>query len=57
MQVNKQRLLSSCIDDGLELAVYAIDDMPYPKMQEFIFKAREHIWLQIDTYFNFDDNN
>jgi hypothetical protein len=56
MQVNKQRLLSSCIDDGLESAVYTIDDMPYPKMQEFIFKAKELIWQEIDAYFIFDDN-
>ena len=57
MKHNTQHTLAHCISEGLLRTLYAIDDVSYQKLTEIIDKASDEIWLQIDTYFTFDDTN
>jgi hypothetical protein len=57
MKPNTQAILANCISEGLLRTLYAIDDVSYQKLAEIVDKADNEIWLQIDTYFTFDDTN
>ena len=57
MQPNIQSILANCISEGLLRTLYSIDDVSYQKLAEIIDKASDEIWLQIDTYFTFTDND
>ena len=57
MKPNTQAILANCISEGLLRTLYAIDDVSYQKLAEIVDKADSEIWLQIDTYFTFDDIN
>jgi hypothetical protein len=57
MKPNTQAILANCISEGLLRTLYAIDDVSYQKLREIVDKADNEIWLQIDTYFTFDDTN
>jgi hypothetical protein len=57
MKPNTQAILANCISEGLLRTLYAIDDVSYQKLAEIVDKADSEIWLQIDTYFTFDDTN
>ena len=56
MELKIQALLDRCIDDGLTATVYGTDvELTTAQMQRIIDKAKHEIWLQLDTYFTFDD--
>ena len=56
MKVNQQALLEMCIDEGLSSTVYGTDvELTTAQMQRIIDKAKREIWLQLDTYFNFEE--
>jgi hypothetical protein len=57
MKPNTQSILANCISEGLLRTLYSVDDVSYQKLTEIIDKASDEIWLQIDTYFTFDDTN
>ena len=58
MKVNQQSLLEMCINEGLTATVFGCEvDLTTSQMQAIIEKANREIWLQIDTYFTFDDTN
>jgi hypothetical protein len=57
MKHNTQHTLAHCISEGLLRTLYSVDDVSYQKLTEIIDKASDEIWLQIDTYFTFDDTN
>ncbi len=57
MKPNTQSILANCISEGLLRTLYSVDDVSYQKLTEIIDKASNAIWQEIDTYFNFDDNN
>jgi hypothetical protein len=57
MQPNIQSILANCISEGLLRTLYSIDDVSYQKLAEIIDKASDEIWLQLDTYFTFTDND
>ena len=56
MKPKTQALLEMCIDEGLSSTVYGTDvELTTAQMQRIIDKAKHEIWLQLDTYFTFDD--
>lgn len=57
MKANTQHALAHCIREGLLRTLYLIDDVSYQKLTEIIDKANDEIWLEIDSFFNFDDNS
>jgi len=56
MNVNKQQLLAHCISEGLLRTIYAVDDVSFQKLTEIIDKASDNIWLQLDYYFDFEED-
>ena len=58
MKPKLQSLLEMCINEGLTATVFGCEvDLTTSQMQAIIEKANREIWLQIDTYFTFDDTN
>lgn len=53
MNLNIQRLLERCIDDGIKDALQTRKDRSDDSLTEYI---SDMIWLQLDYYFTFDDN-
>ena len=51
MKLNIQRLLESCIDDGIKDAMQTRKDMGDDRLAEHI---SEMIWIQLDYYFDFE---
>lgn len=56
MKPKVQHVLANCISEGLLRTLYAVDDVSYQKLTEIIDKASDNIWLEIDSFFTFDDN-
>jgi hypothetical protein len=56
MKHNTQHTLAHCISEGLLRTLYSVDDVSYQKLTEIIDKASDNIWLEIDSFFTFDDN-
>jgi hypothetical protein len=52
MKLNIQRLLETCIDDGIRDAINACKD----KDDDLAAALSEYIWLQIDYYFDFEED-
>jgi len=53
MKVNQQALLEMCIDDGITIA---LNTSEHPDdLTALSDQLRKEIWLQLDTYFTFDD--
>jgi hypothetical protein len=56
MKHNTQHTLAHCISEGLLRTLYSVDDVSFQKLTEIIDKASDNIWLEIDSFFTFDDN-
>jgi hypothetical protein len=55
MKPKTQAVLEMCIDAGLSSTVYGCDvELTTAQMQRIIDKAQREIWLQLDTYFDFE---
>lgn len=52
MKLNIQRLLETCIDDGIRDAINSYRE----EEDDLAGKLSEYIWIQIDYYFDFEDN-
>ena len=56
MRVHTQTLLEMCIDEGLNAAMYGSEvELTVDQMSVILKKARTEIWLQLDTYFHFEE--
>jgi len=55
MKPNTQAILANCISEGLLRTLYSVDDVSYQKLTEIIDKANDEIWLEIDSFFTFND--
>lgn len=56
IKVHTQTLLEMCIDEGLTAAMYGSEvELTVDQMSVILKKARTEIWLQLDTYFNFEE--
>ena len=54
MKVNLQRVLDKCIEEGINDAINTRDpDMSDDRLKDHI---AEYIWLQLDYYFDFDND-
>lgn len=51
MKLNIQRLLETCIDDGIRDAINSYRE----EEDDLVAKLSEYIWLQIDYYFDFEE--
>lgn len=56
MKLNTQRLLETCIEDGIKDAINSLDlySVTPDKVKSTV---SEYIWLQLDYYFNFEEQN
>jgi hypothetical protein len=52
MKVNTQRIIETCIDDGIKDAINSCREE-----DDLASKLSEYIWLQLDYYFDFEDND
>jgi arginine deiminase len=58
MKAKAQAIIDMCLDDGLAAAVYNSEPaLTDAQMISIIEKAKHEIWLQLDTYFTFTDND
>jgi len=56
MKVHTHALLGMCIDEGLSAAMYGSKvELTVDQMSVILKKARTEIWLNLDTYFNFEE--
>ena len=53
MNLNIQRLLETCIEDGIKDALQTRKDRNDDSLAEHI---SDMIWIQLDYYFTFNDN-
>jgi hypothetical protein len=51
MKLNIQRLLETCIDDGIRDGINSCREE-----SDLAAKLSEYIWLQIDYYFTFEED-
>ena len=51
MKLNIQRLLETCIDDGIRDAINSCRTE-----DNLAATLSEYIWIQLDYYFDFEDN-
>jgi len=56
MKVKKQLLLAKCIEDCLQAALYNIDDLTIDQISTIAVRAEHEIWLQIDSFFTFEED-
>jgi hypothetical protein len=55
MKAKAQAIIDICLDDGLVAAVYNSEPaLTDAQMINIIEKAKHEIWLQLDTYFDFE---
>jgi hypothetical protein len=52
MKLNIQRLLETCIDEGIRDAINSCKD----EDDDLAATLSEYIWLQIDYYFTFEED-
>lgn len=52
MKLNIQRLFETCIEDGIRDAINSYRE----EEGDLVAKLSEYIWLQIDYYFDFEDD-
>jgi hypothetical protein len=57
MELKIQALLNHCIDEGVKFALNDTEGMPYELdlLERLAQRISNEIWLQLDTYFTFDD--
>jgi hypothetical protein len=56
MKVNTRVVLEDCIERGVMHALRNIDDsLTDAQIQQLELKLEKELWLQIDTYFNFEN--
>lgn len=55
MKLKVQALLDHCISEGLSATVSGCDvDITTAQMQAIMDRVSDEIWLQLDTYFDFE---
>ena len=55
MKPKTQALLEMCIDDGITIALNTSEHLDSYDLTALSDQLRKEIWLQLDTYFTFDD--
>ena len=55
MELKIQALLERLIDDGITIALNTNAHLDSCDLTALSDQLRTEIWLQLDTYFNFDD--
>jgi len=57
MELKVQALLAHCIEQGVEFALNDTEGMPHQLdlLERLAQRISTEIWLQLDTYFTFDD--
>lgn len=58
MRVNKQQLLERCINDGIESGLLSteVGELTLSDQHQLINDLVQYIWLEIDNFFNFDED-
>ena len=55
MKAKAQAIIDMCLDDGLAVALHTSESaLTDAQMISIIDKAKHEIWLQLDTYFDFE---
>jgi len=57
MELKIQALLERLIDDGITIALNTSEHLDSYDLTALSDQLRKEIWLQLDTYFTFDDTN
>ena len=59
MRVNKQQLLERCISDGIESGLLStkVEELTLSQQHQLMNDLAHYIWLEIDSYFTFDEDN
>ena len=59
MKVNYHNILDMCIDEGVKFALNDTEGMPHQLdlHERLAQRISTEIWVLIDTYFTFEDNN
>jgi hypothetical protein len=58
MRVNSRAVLEDCLDRAVTHALRNIDDaLTDCQIRQLERKLETELWLQLDTYFDFDDND
>ena len=57
MKIKTDVLLDQLINDGIKVALNAYDQLDDRQRTELGMQIGTEIWLQLDTYFTFDDSN
>jgi hypothetical protein len=55
MKVNTQRIIEMCVDDGIKDALEACKDLGSSD-EQLALQIRNFIWLQLNYYFNYEEN-
>jgi hypothetical protein len=57
MRVNSRAVLEDCLEHAVMYALRNIDDaLTDTQIRQLELKLEQELWLQLDTYFSFDDN-
>jgi len=57
MRVNARAVLEDCLEKAVTHALRNIDDaLTDTQIRQLERKLEQELWLQIDTYFNFEEN-
>jgi hypothetical protein len=57
MKVNTRAVLEDCLEKAVMHAVRNIDDaLTDTQIRQLEVKLEQELWLQLDTYFSFEDN-
>jgi len=57
MKVNTRAVLDDCLEKAVMHAVRNIDDaLTDTQIRQLEWKLEQELWLQLDTYFSFEDN-
>ena len=54
MKVNEQALLEECIERGVDFVIRNSDYVEVPHVANVVKDITDNIWLQLDTYFEFE---
>jgi hypothetical protein len=56
MRVNSRAVLEDCLERAVRHAILNIDDpLSDRQLLQLTNKLEQELWLQLDTYFSFDD--
>ena len=57
MKVNTRLVLADCLERAVTHALLNIDDaLTDTQIRQLERKLEQELWLQLDTYFSFEDN-